>query len=143
MITIYTDGSCSGNPGPGGVGCVIMVDDETTIISEFIGHTTNNIAELKSIQVALESIQNKDEEIVIYTDSQYAVGLFTKNWKAKANTELVLEIKDKLKEFSNLKIEKVKGHSTNYGNVIVDQLATQATKTKTSSKVISKKNEIL
>lgn len=130
MIIVNTDGSCKPNPGKAGCGYII-VKDGTTIKegSVYLGEGTNNIAELKAVEIALEALTELDlqnEEIELQTDSNYAVGLFTKNWKAKANTELVMKIRKDLKKFPQLTLTWVKGHNGNRYNEIADRLANQA-----------------
>ncbi len=123
--TVYTDGACSGNPGPAGSGVVIM-QSSTTIheISKSLGHSTNNIAELTAIKLALEYlVDHHDMSITLYTDSMYCIGMLTKNWKAKLNVELIDSIKELLVPFSRLSIKHVKGHSGDLGNERADDLA--------------------
>ncbi len=127
-IKIYTDGASSGNPGPAGIGVFLIFKDKNKEISKYIGHSTNNIAELTAIKVALEELKRCDLPVRIYSDSSYSIGLLTKNWKPKKNQELVSDIKLLMKKFSNLNFIKVKGHSGIYENEIADQLATSAIK---------------
>lgn len=129
-VIIYTDGACTGNPGPMGIGAVIMDGKERTEISEFLGIGTNNIAELTAIKRALESLPADDRKrlIKVHTDSSYSIGLLTKNWKAKANTELVAELRALVKGFPKLQFVKVKGHSGIPENERADQLAVAAIK---------------
>ena len=127
-IIIYTDGASSGNPGPSGIGVVMYYKDKEKKISEYIGHATNNIAELKAIYKGLEIIKLKNISARLYTDSGYAYGLLVLGWKPKKNTALVLSIKKIMSEFKDLKLIKVKGHSGNTGNEIADSLATDAIK---------------
>lgn len=131
MIKVYTDGSCKPtNPGPCGFGCVILIDGEVhTSHGGFIGQGTNNIAEVKGVEYGLQVLKELDynwEEIIIYTDSQYAIGLFTKNWKAKVNKELINKVKKDLEDFPNLAFVWVKGHSGDEYNEMADQLANAA-----------------
>jgi ribonuclease HI len=124
-ITIYTDGACSGNPGPAGSGAVIM-QNGTAIheISESLGHATNNIAELTAIKLALEYLFDyASMPITLYTDSVYCIGSLTKNWKAKKNIELIGSIKDVLTAFTKLSIKHIKGHNGDPGNERADKLA--------------------
>lgn len=127
-IHIYADGACSGNPGPAGIGVLLIYRSYKKEISEYIGHGTNNIAELTAIKRALETIKKSKRNIPIklYLDSNYVIGLFTKNWKAKKNIELIESIKKLLKEFENIEFIKVKGHSSNKGNNRADRLAVYA-----------------
>src|SRR5690606_4079780 len=127
-IIAYTDGACTGNPGPAGLGVVLLDGPERREISEYLGAGTNNIAELTAILRALEAIppEHRDRAIRLHTDSSYAVGLLTKNWKAKANGELVAELRALARRFPRLHIVKVKGHSGIPENERADQLAVEA-----------------
>lgn len=125
-IQVFTDGACSGNPGPAGIGIVLRYKGKEKEISKYIGSATNNIAELEAIRTALSAIKNKKKPVMLYTDSQYALGLLTKGWKAKQNTELVNEIRKLAALFSDLNIIKVKGHAGHADNERADQLAVKA-----------------
>jgi len=126
MYEIYTDGACSGNPGPAGVGVIIAKDKKLMAqISYYLGDATNNIADLESIRVGLNNIPEKSN-VTIYSDSTYAIGMLSKNWKAKANVGLVLDILALMTKFEKIKFVKVKGHSTNKGNQAADHLAVKA-----------------
>jgi ribonuclease HI len=124
-ISIYTDGACSGNPGPAGSG-VVVIQKENIVheISKSLGVGTNNIAELTAIKLALEFLkEHHSTQVTIYTDSTYSIGILTKNWKAKANVELVGSIQKLMKPFKRLKLTHVKGHSGHPGNERADLLA--------------------
>lgn len=127
-ITIYTDGASSGNPGPSGIGVLFIFQDKQREISRFIGQGTNNIAELTAIKVALEEVKRPDLPVRLHTDSNYALGLLTKGWKAKANQELITDIKKEMSRFRDLTFIKVKGHAGIRENEIADHLATSAIK---------------
>jgi len=129
-ILIYTDGACSGNPGPMGIGIILLSGTHKRKISKYLGLGTNNIAELSAILESLNSIKDKDREIEIYTDSMYCIGLFTKNWKPKKNVEIIDAIKEKLLEFKGVEFKKVKGHSDNLLNNEADRLAVNAAATR-------------
>jgi ribonuclease HI len=131
-IIIYTDGACSGNPGPSGLGVFLQAGKFKREISEYLGEGTNNIAELSAVLKALNSIKDPERTIHLYTDSTYVIGVLTKNWKVKANKELVLQIRQKMKEFNNLILHKVKGHVGVEGNEKADKLATTAVSTQSS-----------
>ncbi|MDR3031242.1 MAG: ribonuclease HI [Holosporales bacterium] len=82
VVEVYTDGSCIGNPGPGGWGAVFVSRDKRTNISGFEKHTTNNRMELKA---AIESIKAlpKNIKLIVYTDSSYVkngITIWIKNW---------------------------------------------------------------
>jgi ribonuclease HI len=129
-IKIYTDGASSGNPGPAGIGVVLIFGENKREISKYIGVGTNNIAELTAIKVGLEELKRVDLPVRIFSDSSYSIGLLTKNWKPKKNQELVQEIKILMRKFSNLEFIKVKGHSGIKENEVADFLATSAIKKK-------------
>jgi ribonuclease HI len=127
-IHIYTDGASSGNPGPAGIGVLLRYGSHEKKISKYIGNATNNIAELEAIRTGLSEINNPKLPVLIYTDSSYAYGLFTQNWKAKKNQALVGEIRALVSKFKHLGFIKVKGHAGDKGNEIADRLATSAIK---------------
>ena len=122
-IQIYTDGACSGNPGPAGIGALLIYGDHLKEISEHIGNATNNVAELTAILRALQTIKTPDKPIALFTDSQYAIGVLTKGWKAKANQELIAEVKAELNRFTNLNFHYVRGHVGTPENERADELA--------------------
>ena len=140
MIHIYADGSCKPtNPGPAGFGVLIIKDGkEIHWNSTFLGESTNNVAELSAVKYSAEWLIENDwenEDVTIRTDSNYCVGLFSKNWNAKKNVELVEEIRAALKNFTDLKFEWVKGHAGNHNNERVDKAAKWAVDNKrTASK---------
>ena len=134
MIKIYTDGSCIGNPGPGGWAAIILDGKNEKIISGNKNNTTNNQMELLATIKALSNF------IKIFTDSNYVKDGITKwiknweknNWKTSAkkpvkNQELWKKL-DKLAKFHNVKWEWIKGHSTNTYNNLADRLARNAAK---------------
>lgn len=127
-IHVWTDGACTGNPGPAGLG-VVIIDGETKQrreLSEYLGMGTNNIAELMAILRGLEEVTDRKRPVVVYSDSAYSIGLLSKNWKAKANAELVERLRDLVKQFSDLRFVKVAGHAGVELNERVDELARRA-----------------
>ena len=126
-IHVWTDGACSGNPGPAGLG-VVVVGDGTgqREISEYLGEATNNIAELTAILRGLQTISDKTRPVIVYSDSAYSIGLLTQNWKAKKNVELVRELREVCRQFPDLRFVKVLAHSGIALNERVDQLAVSA-----------------
>jgi ribonuclease HI len=132
MIEIYIDGSSKGNPGPGGAGIVLTDASTQKILGTLgipLGYVTNNQAEFLALKHALLELQRRglSEHLnKILTDSQLVVGIFSQNWKAKANLELVMEIRDLLKEFPLLTFAYVRGHNGNQGNELADSLAQDA-----------------
>ena len=137
---IYTDGACSGNPGPGGWGAVILdQDDKQKTISGSEKNTTNNRMELLAAIMSLKKIKT-NSEVVIFTDSTYVKNGITewmKNWKKNGwknsskkpvkNKDLWEKL-DKLCEANSVSWKWVKGHSTNEFNNLADELATKAIK---------------
>jgi len=128
-IKIYTDGACTGNPGPAGCGAVIIYPDGREFhLSQYLGdNLTNNIAELNGILLSVQSLKNVSKEIPIeiYSDSQYSIGVLTKT-NAKKNKELVQKTKNELSKFNNVKFFKVKAHATDHYNNLADRLATDS-----------------
>jgi ribonuclease HI len=124
-LIVYTDGACTGNPGPAGVGVVILDGKERKEVSEYLGHGTNNIAELMAIVRALE-LCPPERTVVVHSDSSYALGLLGKGWKAKANQELVERMKKLATGFKDLRLVKVAGHAGVAENERADELARMA-----------------
>jgi ribonuclease HI len=125
-IKIYTDGASSGNPGPSGIGIYFQYNDKEKEMSRYIGHATNNIAELMAIKVALKNLKKTDIPVRLYTDSNYCYGLLMLGWKPKMNRKLVDEIRATMKKFRDLKIIKIEGHAGILYNERADQLARAA-----------------
>jgi ribonuclease HI len=122
----YTDGACSGNPGPAGSGVVLVAPGGKTYEGyEWLGEATNNVAELTAILRAVEWIPASAGPIVVHTDSQYAIGVLQKGWKAKANQDLVARTK-KLVAARNARLVYVPGHAGVPLNERADELARQA-----------------
>ena len=133
-INIYTDGACKGNPGPGGWGALIVLEDEQIELSGGKKETTNNQMELLAVIKSLEHFDNKIDAI-IYTDSKYVMDGITnyiKRWKINGwktaskkpvkNSELWKSL-DSLTSFHNIQWNWVKGHSGHPGNEKADALA--------------------
>jgi ribonuclease HI len=132
-IIVYADGACSGNPGPAGVGVVIQDERGRHELSAFLGEATNNIAELTAVLEAARAIEDRGLPVRIHTDSKYAIGVLSLGWKAKANTELVAQVRQALKGFADLKLIHVPGHAGVLLNERADALAVQAVKASESS----------
>lgn len=126
-IQVWTDGGAAPNPGPSGAGVVIVDGSDTTEISEFLGHATNQIAELTAILIGLSRLEVRDRPVVVFSDSRYSIGLLTQaTWKAKKNVELVQKLRALCGEFRDLKFVKVAGHSGVPLNERTDALVGQA-----------------
>jgi ribonuclease HI len=132
MIEVYIDGSSKGNPGPGGAGIVIKDASTQKILRTLaipLGHVTNNQAEFLALKHALLELRRRglsEHSNKILTDSQLVVGIFSQNWRARANLELVVEMRNLLKEFPQLTFAYVRGHNGNQGNELADSLAQEA-----------------
>lgn len=122
-ICMYTDGACSGNPGPAGIGVVMRYKGNRKEISRYLGIGTNNIAELEAIRTGLLAVKNRRVPVVVFTDSSYALGLLSKGWKAKQNQALVEEIRGLISKFKQISFVKVKGHAGDPDNERADRLA--------------------
>lgn len=129
-VVAYADGACSGNPGPAGLGVLVEDDGKKLELSEYLGTATNNIAELTAILRVAERFAGDARPIEIRTDSQYSIGVLAKGWKAKANTELVAEVKRALAKLPDVHLIYVPGHSGFAGNERADELARTAITTR-------------
>lgn len=139
-VTIYTDGACSGNPGPGGYGAILIYNGKEKEISGGEKNTTNNKMEMMAVIKALEVLKEKCD-VEVYSDSAYVVNSINNKWvyswkknnwiksdKTKAkNIELWEELL-KLISFHKVKFIKVKGHADNEYNNRCDKLAVAESK---------------
>jgi len=138
QIEIYTDGACSGNPGPGGWGVVLHYQDHEKTLSGAEAHTTNNRMELMAAIQGLMAIKQPCSVKVI-TDSQYVKKGITewlenwkkKNWKTAANQpvknqDLWQQLDEQVKRHPQVVWEWVKGHAGHVQNEQADLLAREA-----------------
>ena len=119
---VYADGSCLGNPGPGGWG--VVVRDPEGVVTELNGHddsTTNNRMELMGAIEGLRATPS-GAEVVLRSDSQYVVNTMTLNWKRKKNQDL-WEMLDAEVAPRRVQFEWVRGHATDAINNRADELA--------------------
>jgi ribonuclease HI len=124
-VEIWTDGACSGNPGPMGIGVVVIDGATRREKGEYLGVGTNNIAELTAIGRGIDLSGGGGRRLRVYTDSSYAIGVLSKGWKAKANQELIAQLK---RQIAPLDVEfvKVAGHAGVPENERCDELAREA-----------------
>ena len=123
MIQIHTDGSCLGNPGPGGWGAIIIYPDgDVKELSGSNQDTTNNRMELKAVIEALNFIES-GSMIELFSDSLYVINTITKGWKKKANIELWNELDNVIQKHTNISWNWVKGHSGDFYNEKVNDIA--------------------
>ena len=134
-VTIYTDGACSGNPGPGGWAAILICGENRKEISGGNKETTNNIMELTAIIEGLKALK-QECEVEVYSDSAYSVNAFNqgwiynwikKNWRKPdgqevKNKELWQELYSLTKKHK-VTFNKVKGHSDDELNNRCDELA--------------------
>jgi len=127
-LELWTDGACSGNPGPMGIGVVAIDGGKRRELGEYLGVGTNNIAELTAIDRALDlaGTDLAKRPVRIYTDSAYSIGVLSKNWKAKANQELIARMRRRLAGLHNIEFVKVSGHAGIPENERCDELARDA-----------------
>lgn len=138
-VIVYADGACSGNPGPAGLGVVVIDGGRRVELSEYLGQQTNNIAELTAVLRALGEV-SPERAMMIYTDSQYTIGVVQKGWKAKANQELVAELRGALSGRPATRLAYVPGHAGVLLNERADALAREAvTSRKTRRQVYESK----
>lgn len=131
-IDLYTDGACSGNPGPGGWCCIIVLGNQEKELSGFVEYTTNNQMELQSVLEGLATLQNTKEplDINLYSDSMYVVrtinewlsGWFKTNFKGKKNVEMWKEY-IRLSQRHKITAIHVKAHSGHHYNERCDKIA--------------------
>lgn len=159
-MIIYTDGSCNGNPGPGGYAVILLDDNENFIdcYSHRESYTTNNRQELKAILYAFlhfgidaKKISAGVPIVKVYSDSAYAVNCFSDwmfkwekyNWiktdrKEPENLDLIQAYFNWWKQGHRIELNKVKGHSNNKWNNLADDLATNRIKVEEVRKIYGK-----
>lgn len=137
-VSIYTDGSCSGNPGPGGWAAILMFGEHERVITGYDEQTTNNRMELAAVIEAL-AVMKEPVNARVHTDSAYIANAFNKNWiedwlrrgwktsnkKPVKNRDLWERLID-LTKIHDVEFVKVKGHADDDLNNRVDGLAVMA-----------------
>ena len=147
-VTIYTDGACSGNPGPGGWGAILMYQAQKKELSGFEPETTNNRMELRAVIEAVRALKVSCS-VKIHTDSAYVCNAFHQhwlnNWQAngwKTASKRDVENQDLWRELLSVlskhtyQFVKVKGHSDNPFNNRCDELARLAIKQAIASQIM-------
>jgi len=141
LITIYTDGSSRGNPGPGGYGVVLKCHGHRKELSAGFTWTTNNRMELLAVIVGLEALKSKKQEAIVYSDSKYVIEAVQKGWltswlktnfKGKKNADLWRRFW-KIYRQHHVSFCWIRGHAGDAENERCDQLAVQSTQQKTLS----------
>jgi len=137
-VIIYTDGACSGNPGPGGWGAILMYKGAKKEISGGMKETTNNIMEMTAVIEALKCLK-VESDVQVYSDSAYTVNAFNQGWiynwlkngwktsgkETVKNKELWQELYALTKKHK-VEFVKVKGHADNQFNNRCDEMARAA-----------------
>ena len=137
-VIIYTDGACSGNPGPGGWGAILMYKGAKKEISGGMKNTTNNIMEITAVVEALKCLK-VESDVEVYSDSAYTVNAFKQGWiynwmkngwktankEPVKNKELWQELYSLTKKHK-VEFIKVKGHADNEFNIRCDEMAREA-----------------
>lgn len=139
-VIIYTDGACSGNPGPGGWGAILMYKGNKKEISGGCKNTTNNIMEITAVIEALKCLKIQSD-VQVYSDSAYTVNAFNSKWiygwikngwkTSNGDNVKNKELWQELYSFTqkhNVEFIKVKGHADNEYNNRCDELARNAIK---------------
>lgn len=139
-VIIYTDGACSGNPGPGGWGSILMMGENRKEISGGKKDTTNNVMELTAVIEALKLLK-RPCKVDLYSDSAYVVNAFLQNWilgwikngwknssKEKVKNKELWQELFSLTKIHDVTFHKVKGHADNEYNNRCDELARNAIK---------------
>ena len=135
QVTIYTDGACSGNPGPGGWGAILMYGPHKKELAGGEAHTTNTRMELTGVISALEALKEPCE-VELYSDSKYVLDALQKGWargwkargwvksdkKPALNPDLWAKLLD-LTDRHTVHLHWVKGHAENEFNNRCDELA--------------------
>jgi len=137
-ITIYTDGACSGNPGPGGYGAVLISGHHRKEISGGEAQTTNNRMEIMGVIIGLEALK-QPSEVELFSDSRYVVDAIEKGWvtrwrqngwmRNKKDAALNVDLWERLLpllDTHSVKFNWVKGHAGHPENERCDQLAREA-----------------
>ncbi len=127
-VVIFTDGACRGNPGPAGSGAVVaLTDGRRAEGCRALGRATNNVAELTAVDLALDMLDAAEvapeAPVAILSDSDYTNGVLCRGWKAKANTALILGLRERLAARPGTTIHWVAGHVGIDGNERADALA--------------------
>jgi ribonuclease HI len=137
-VKIFTDGACSGNPGPGGYGVILKYRDIIKELSQGFKKTTNNRMELRGIIAGLDHLKEKCH-VIIYTDSKYIIDAIQKGWairwqkngwwrnkEQKALNVDLWQILLSLLEKHEVTFEWIRGHSGHPENERCDRLAVTA-----------------
>lgn len=124
QVKIYTDGACQPNPGKGGAGAVLIFGKDIKEISEPLGDSTNQRAEIEALIRALKALK-KPCQVLVITDSKYVIGCAKGAWQRNSNLDLWEEY-DTVAENHLVKFQWVRGHNGDEHNERADALAKMA-----------------
>jgi ribonuclease HI len=131
-VKLYTDGACSGNPGPGGCSAILTFGENRKQLSAGYKLTTNNRMELRAVIMGLEAMKKRDVKVIIYSDSKYVINSFDKGWiynwekekfYKRTNADLFIKLLELYRSFAVIEFIWVKGHSGHDENENCDSLA--------------------
>lgn len=120
QVSMFVDGSCLGNPGPGGWAAILQYGAHEKEVVGGADHTTNNRMELTAVLEGLKAL-NRCCQVTVVTDSQY-VATILNGGKAKANQDLVQQVRAQARRHE-VTVQQVRGHSGHEMNELADQLA--------------------
>lgn len=135
IIHVYTDGACSGNPGPGGAAAVIIFEtteeNNSRRVTEGYRNTTNNRMEILAVAIGLEEVRRRrpvaGTKVIVHTDSQIVYGAMAQGWKKRANADVWQRVLTAVANLRHMRVEvsfdKVRGHAGNEWNELADKLA--------------------
>jgi ribonuclease HI len=138
QVTLYTDGSCIGNPGPGGYAAVLNCNGRAKEITGGSDYTTNNRMELQAVIAGLQALKRRCRMTVV-TDSQYVVTILN-NGRAKANLDLVQQLRQ-LACRHDITVQQIRGHYGHEMNERCDRLANAEARQR--QQVILRRREIV
>ncbi len=136
-VKLYTDGACSGNPGPGGCAAILIFGENRKQLHVGYKLTTNNRMELMAVIIGLEALKRKDVKVIIYSDSKYVINSFEKGWvynwekenfRHRINADLFIKLLELYRSFSEIEFVWVKGHSGDPENEMCDAIAVNMSK---------------
>lgn len=140
MINLYTDGSCSGNPGPGGWGYVLEYGETRKVGGDGATHTTNNRMELYAVICGLNAIKDKTHPVTVFSDSEYVVKGMNewrfiwkiRGWKNSrkedvSNRDLWEHLDNQVGSFTSLTFQHIKAHNGHPWNEFADEIAKEGT----------------
>ena len=135
-IYLYTDGACSGNPGPGGYGVILRYGDYSKELSEGFARTTNNRMELMAVIKGLEALKHDGSQVMVVSDSKYVVEAVEKGWllnwekkgwKKVKNPDLWQQLLRLLRSHQ-VSFQWIRGHAGHPENERCDELAVEASR---------------